>query len=619
MKKIFSYLKPYKWYVLLVFVLVTITALGQLLLPDYMSKIIGQGITAEYRLTTDFATGAYVLVPQIVCESAGDACTIVQTSDMGIILKYGGLMLGVTLLSSIAAIILSYVSSHIGANAGKDIRRDLFKKVSEYSSAETDSFGISSLITRSTNDVMQVQNFLLMALRMLLRVPIIFVGATILSIKNIREMTDTNQLLYVLMGSVLILIALVAVTFVLVLPLFRAMQKKIDNMTRVTREGINGVRVIRAFGQGKREVKRFSAVNDDLTDTVIKTGKVMATLNPAVNLIFNVVMVAILYFFYVLITKTTFTNFQSLGNVSAVIQYSSQIMFSLLMLTMSFIVFPRAQVSGKRITEILDKEIMVKESGNKEYDEADLKGLVEFKDVCFKYGDAELNVLDHISFKAKPGQTIAIIGSTGSGKSTIVNLMPRLFDATCGTITIDGIDIHDLTLNKLRSLIGFVPQTATLFSGTIKDNIAFGKIDASMEDIIDAAQIAQAEEFIEDMELKYDSVIDQGGVNFSGGQKQRLSIARAIVRKPKIYIFDDSFSALDFKTDAALRHALRKVTKASTVFIVAQRIGTIMDADQIIVVHEGGIVGIGTHKELLASCDVYQEIAYSQFSKEELA
>ncbi len=618
MKKIFSYLKNYKFYVIAVFILVSLSSAGQLLLPDYMAKIIGEGIHAEY-LVENPITGDSISVPAAYCDTEGVTCTVIQTSDMTVILKYGGIMLAVTFLSSLASIALMYVSSHVGSHSGKDIRRDLFKKVSEFSSAEAESFGTSSLITRSTNDISQVQNFVLMGLRMFLRIPIFLIGGIWLSIKNIREMTTSNELLYVLMIGVLSLIVLVAITFVLVLPLFKALQKKIDKMTLVTREGIKGVRVIRAFGQGKREVSRFNDVNDDLTKTVYNAGKIMSTLNPAVNLIFNVVIIAILYYSYIIISNGAFTDYQSLGNISAIIQYSTQIMFSLLMLTMTFIVFPRAQVSAKRIEEVLDKEIIIKDEGNPEYDSLDMKGVVEFKDVCFKYGDAEENVLDQISFKAKPGQTVAIIGSTGSGKSTIVNLIPRFFDITCGSIKIDGIEIKDLTLHKLRSLIGFVPQTATLFSGTIKDNILYGKSDASMEEIIEAAKIAQADDFIEEMELKYDAIVDQGGVNLSGGQKQRLSIARAVVRRPKVYIFDDSFSALDFKTDSNLRKDLKQITKSSTVFIVAQRIGTIMDADQIIVLHDGRIVGLGKHKELLKNCEIYKEIAYSQLSEEELA
>jgi len=618
MKKIFSYLKPYWLQVILVFVLVSISATGTLLLPDYMSKIIGEGITAEYHIV-DPLTGNYTVVNSIACDLAGDMCEVVQKSDMEIILKYGSTMLLVTFLSAMASVALGYVSAYVGSNTGKDIRRDIFKKVNKYSMAEAESFGTSSLITRSTNDVMQVQNFVMMALRMMLRIPILMVGGVILSIKNIREMTTQNELLYVLLVGVLSLVVLITVTFILVVPLFKSLQKKIDKLTRVTRESINGVRVIRAFGQGKKEVRRFRDTNEDLTQTVLKTGKIMSLLNPAVNLIFNFVIIGIYYFAYIMITKTAFSDFSALGNISAVIQYSTQIMFSLLMLTMTFITYPRAQVSGNRIAEVLDKEIVVKDEGNPELDSMDVKGRVKFDNVCFRYGDAEKNVLDNISFEANPGEIIAIIGSTGSGKSTIVNLLPRFFDVSCGSITIDNVPIRDYTLKKLRGLIGFVPQTAMLFSGTIKENISYGKPDATDEEIDEASKIAQAKEFIDELEHHYDSVIDQGGVNFSGGQKQRLSIARAIVRRPKIYVFDDSFSALDFKTDALLRQELKKITKEATVFIVAQRIGTIMNANRILVVHEGQIVGQGTHKELLKTCGVYKEIALSQLSEEELA
>lgn len=617
MKKIFSFLKPYWVQVVLVFILVSFSALGTLLLPDYMSKIIGEGISAEYHLDIN---GVDTIVTQTYCDTlTTDSCTVVQTSDMSVIINYGIKMLTVTLLTSIAAIILMYVSSQVGSKTGRDIRRAIFGKVSQFSLAESENFGTSTLITRSTNDVMQVQNFLMMSLRMILRIPILLIGGIILSIKNIREMTDTSQLIYVLLIGMLALIILIVVAFILVLPLFKMMQKRVDNMTLVTREGINGVRVIRAFGQGKKEVNRFKKVNDELTDTNLAAGRIMSIMNPAVNLIFSLVTVGILYFAYLIITKNQFTDFQSLGNISAVIQYSTQIMFSLLMLTMTFITFPRAQVSGKRIAEILDQEIIVKDEGKSEYKDYIFRGNVKFDDVCFKFGDADENVLNNITFEAKPGQTIAIIGSTGSGKSTIVNLLPRFFDATCGTISIDGVPIRDIPLHDLRNLIGFVPQSAVLFSGTIRDNIAYGKEDATDSEIEEAARIAQAKEFIDSLEDGYDAIIDQGGVNFSGGQKQRLSIARALVRKPKIYVFDDSFSALDFKTDSNLRKDLKPYTKNATVFIVAQRIGTIMDANTILVVHEGRIVGIGTHKELLESCQVYQEIASSQLSEEELA
>ncbi|MDD4184676.1 MAG: ABC transporter ATP-binding protein, partial [Candidatus Izemoplasmatales bacterium] len=307
------------------------------------------------------------------------------------------------------------------------------------------------------------------------------------------------------------------------------------------------------------------------------------------------------------------------ANVSAVMQYSFQAMFALLMLTMTFIMYPRAQVSSGRIKEILDQEIIVKDDGNAEYDDFDFKGEISFNNVCFKYQDAEQNVLEGITFKAKPGETVALIGSTGSGKSTTINLLPRFFDVTCGDITIDDIDIRDIKLKKLRSLMGFVPQTATLFSGTIKDNIIYGKPDAQMDEVEWASKVGQAEEFIRELDDGYDATVDQGGANLSGGQKQRLAISRALIRKPKIYVFDDSFSALDFKTDSKLRQALKREITDATVLIVAQRIGTIMDADRIVVLHDGRITGIGTHRELLKSCEVYREIAMSQLTEEELA
>ncbi|MBU1144880.1 MAG: ABC transporter ATP-binding protein/permease [Firmicutes bacterium] len=612
MKKMFKFLKPYWFQVFIIFILVSITSMGTLLLPDYMRIIIGQGITAEYQ-SLDPISGEYIVVEECDVLENPDTCKIIQKSDFGIIAKYGVIMIGVTLVSSVAAIILMYVSSNVASNTGKDIRRDLYKKINQFSMAEAEQFGTSSLITRSTNDVVQIQNFLIMGLRMFLRIPIFFIGGIIMSVRISKELTG------VLILGVPALIILIVVTFILVLPLFKALQKKVDKLTLVTRESINGVRVIRSFGQGEKEVKRFQNANADLTSTTLKSGKIMSMLNPAVNLIFNFVILGILYLAFTFVSTGTFGDYQSLANVSAVIQYSTQIMFSLLMLTMTFIMYPRAEVSGKRILEVLEKEIVIKDEGNPIYDDLDITGKIQFNDVCFKYADAEKNVLDHISFEANPGETIAIIGSTGSGKSTIINLLPRFFDVTCGSVTIDDINVSDFTLHKLRSIIGFVPQTATLFSGTIKENIGYGKEDATFEDIQYAANIGQASEFIEEMDLKYDSVVEQGGVNFSGGQKQRISISRALIRKPKIYIFDDSFSALDFKTDAALRKALKKETTDATVIIIAQRIGTIMDADKILVIQEGTIVGMGNHRELLKTCEVYKEIALSQLSEEELA
>ncbi|MDD4595371.1 MAG: ABC transporter ATP-binding protein [Candidatus Izemoplasmatales bacterium] len=614
MKKIYKFLKPYWFGVLMMVVLVGFTSIGQLLLPNYMSKIIGEGLYAEYRvLDTDTNTWE-LLTDGDTCDltTMPDTCQITQKSDFDIIINYGLIMLGVTLLSSIATVGIAYYSSKVSVGFGRDIRKAIYQKVSEFSLAEAEKFGTSTLITRSTNDVRQVQMHTIMSFRMVLTIPIIFIGGLIMSLMKNAELTA------VLLAGIPALAILIIAVFLLVFPLFKSLQKKIDRLTLVGREALNGVRVIRAFGQGEKEVNRFREANNDLTLTSVKAGNIMAFLNPVVNLLFNTVVMAVIYFAYLAIGKGTITDYVGLASVTAVIEYVTQIMFSLIMLTITFINFPRAEVAGKRISEILDTEITIHDTDNSEYDDTEFLGNIRFNAVDFKYADAEKNVLDHISFEAKVGETIAIIGSTGSGKSTIINLLPRLFDVTSGSITIDDVDVRNIKLKKLRSLIGFVPQTASLFTGTIAENIAYGKEDATDEEIENAAEVAQATEFIMEKNEKYASIVDQGGVNYSGGQKQRISIARAIVRKPKIYIFDDSFSALDFKTDANLRKALKKETTKATVIIVAQRIGTIIEADQIIVLQEGRIVGKGKHRELMDSCEVYREIALSQLSLEEL-
>jgi len=585
MKKLFKYLKPYWFGVAMMVIFVAVQSVGQLLLPDFTSSIIEFGIKVDGGI------------------------------ELPIIMKYGFLMIGVTLISGLAMIIISYYSSKVSTAFGRDIRKDIFKKVSDFSLAESEKFGTSTLITRSTNDVNQVQMHTIMSFRMILSIPIIMIGGIILSLQKSVKLTA------VLLIGIPALVVLVIVTFILVMPLFKLMQKKIDKLTVVGREAINGVRVIRAFGQGEKEVKRFKTANDDLTSNNLKAGRIMSMLNPMVNMIFNIVILGVVFFAYTLIQTSNGTspNYSDLANLYAVIQYVTMIMFSIIMLTITFINYPRAEVSGKRISEILDTPITIHDSITDEYNDYDFKGHIRFENVSFKYADAEKNVLDNLSFTANPGETIAMIGSTGSGKSTVINLIPRLFDVTEGSVTIDGIDVRNIKLKKLRSLIGFVPQTATLFTGTIAENIAYGFDEATPDQISEAAKIAQAEEFILAMPDKYESIVDQGGVNYSGGQKQRLSIARAIVRKPLIYVFDDSFSALDFKTDATLRKNLHKITKKSTVIIVAQRIGTIMDADRIIVLHDGKIVGNDKHSNLIKSCEVYREIALSQLSEEELS
>lgn len=609
MKRMFKYLKPYSFKMFLILILVTLTALGTLLLPDYMSRIIGEGLNAEYEVLVD---GTWTAIESCEIEANPDTCRVIQTSNMDVIIRYGGIMLGVTLASTLSFIALIFLSSDVSSLVGEDIRSDYYKKINDLSLYETGQYGTSTLITRATNDVMQVQNFLIIFLRMALRIPILFVGALIFALRKNVTLT------LVILGGIPLLGIIIFIAFKLVIPLFKKYQKRVDKLTLVSRESINGVRVIRAFGQGEREVKRFQDTNQELIDVGYKAGKVMATLNPTINLIFNTVILAVVFVAFQLLRNGSITNYQDLGDVSALMQYAMQMLFSILMLTMTFIMYPRAEVSGKRIEEILNLESSIIDTADDRYDDYNFKGEIEYKDVCFKFPDADKNVLEDITFKAKPGQTIAVIGSTGSGKSTVVNLLPRFFDITCGSLKIDGIDIKDIKLNKLRSLIGFVPQKATLFKGTIRSNIGYGVEDPTDEVVKKAARIAQAEEFILEDEATYDAVVEQSGNNFSGGQKQRLSIARAIAKKPKIFVFDDSFSALDFKTDSALRQALKDEVKDATVFIVAQRIGTIMDADQIIVLQEGKMVGLGKHETLLKNCSVYREIALSQLDEEEM-
>ncbi|MFA7106573.1 MAG: ABC transporter ATP-binding protein, partial [Candidatus Izemoplasmatales bacterium] len=565
MSKLFKYLAPYWLKVLVIFILVSFVAVGTLLLPDYMSDIIGEGISAQYQEYNPISD-KFEDVETCDIEANPDTCKIIQESDFSVIIKYGGYMLGVTLISSLAFIGSMYLSSDVGARFGRDIRRDYYRKITTVSVNEVDKFGTSTLITRASNDIMQVQNFMIMGLRLLFRIPIVFVGATIFALQ--KSITLSVPIFI----GVPTLIVFIIITFILVVPLFKLVQKKIDKLTLVTRESIKGVRVIRAFGQGQTDVEKFKFTNDELTDVNYKAGKIMSFLNPIINALFNLVILGVTFTAFQMVLKGDLVDYRGLGDVSAIIQYATLILFSILMLTFTFIMLPRAQVSAKRIGEVLEIETSIIDTGSNEYDDYEFKGKVEYKEVCFKYPDAEVNILENISFEANPGETIAIIGSTGSGKSSVINLIPRFFDISCGELLIDGIPVKDIKLKKLRSLIGFVPQTASLFSGTIKSNIAYGKDDATEDDIIEAAETAQASEFINETENGYDTLVEQGGVNFSGGQKQRISIARALVRKPRIYIFDDSFSALDFKTDSALRQALKKNIKDATVFIVAQRI-----------------------------------------------
>lgn len=524
------------------------------------------------------------------------------------IAKIGVYMLLITLAGGIFAILVSLIASKVAAGVAKDLRRDLFQKVESFSNREFDSFSTASLITRTTNDITQIQMFVVMAIRLICFAPIMGIGGMIMALQQ------GVSLSWIILLAIVLLIIVMVVICIVALPKFKSIQKMVDKLNLVTRESLTGMMVIRAFGTQKNEEERFDKANKDLTSVNLFVNRVMVILMPIITLIMNGVTLLIVW---VGAHQIEAAQIQ-IGDMMAFMQYGMIIIMAFLMISMMFIMIPRASVSASRIAEVLESELSIKDSKNPKSLGENSKGEISFNNVSFKYGNAEDNVIENISFTAKPGQTTAFIGSTGSGKSTLVNLIPRFYDVTAGSITFDGIDIRDITQHELRSKIGFVPQKGVLFSGDIASNLRYGKRDASDSEIAEAAKVAQAEEFINSKLEKYESPIAQGGTNVSGGQKQRLCIARALAKKAPVYIFDDSFSALDFKTDAALRKALKKYTGDSTVLIVAQRISTIMDAEQIIVLDEGKMVGKGTHKELMQSCPTYREIASSQLNEEEL-
>ena len=530
----------------------------------------------------------------------------VEGMQIGYIAITGLKMLGLALLSMALTIASVFLSSRVAAFFSRDLRSKVVNKVMTYSNTEFESFSTASLITRSTNDIQQIQMLIVMLLRIVFFAPIMGIGAL--------AKVSGNDMSWIIALAVGTIIGFVIVLFGLAMPKFNKVQKLIDKVNLVSREILSGIPVIRAFGTEKHEEKRFDNANKDLTKVNLFVNRVMTIMMPSMMFIMNGVSVLIVWIGASKIDAGTI----QVGTLIAFITYTMQIIMSFLMISMVSIMVPRAFVSLKRIGEVLDKDTSIKQIDKPQKFNDELKGVVEFKDVYFRYPDAEEDVLQNISFKANPGTTTAFIGSTGSGKSTLINLIPRFFDVTGGKILIDGVDIRNANIEKLRSKIGYVPQKGTLFSGTIESNIAFGLDKMDQEKITKAAKISQSLEFIENKKDEFKSEISQGGTNVSGGQRQRLAIARAIAIDPEIYIFDDSFSALDYKTDAKLRKELAKTTKNSTIFIVAQRISTVMQADQIIVLDKGHVVGIGTHKELLKSCDVYQEIAYSQLSKEEL-
>jgi ABC-type multidrug transport system, ATPase and permease components len=575
MFKLFKYLKQYTAHITVVILLLFIQVLSDLYLPTLMANIVDHGIVNK---------------------------------DIHYILQMGGFMLIIAGGGTLCAIIANFLSSKTAVGFGRILREKIFTKVESFSLHEFDKIGTATLITRTTNDVTQIQQVSVLILSMMISAPLTSLGGIIMAIQEDRGLT------WVLLVSVPVLFAVIGIVLARGIPLFRLMQVKIDKLNLVLRENLTGIRVVRAFNRIEQEKKRFDDANLDLMNNSVKVNKIMAVLMPMMMLIMNFTTIAIIWFGGLRIDNGD----MQVGSLMAFIQYATQILFSLLMLTMLFIMVPRAQASAVRINEVLDTEPEIKDPLKVSAAE-NKRGFVEFKDVSFSYPGAEQPAISRITFSAKPGEITAIIGGTGSGKSTLVNLITRFHDVGSGSVLVDGVDVREMSQESLRAKIGFVPQKTTLFSGTIADNIKYGKEDATLDEIKHAIEVAQATDFVTEMEAGLDHYIAQGGTNVSGGQKQRLSIARALIRRPEIYIFDDSFSALDFKTDAKLRAALKPEISEATVFIIAQRVTTVMDADRIIVLDDGLIAGIGSHKELVNSCEVYREIIASQLSEGEIA
>ena len=525
------------------------------------------------------------------------------------ILMSGLQMLGVALVSMVSAVSIMFLSSRVAAKLGKTLRDKVFKKVLTFSNAELTEFSTASLITRSTNDIQQIQQLITLLFRVVVYAPIIGIGGFV----KVLTSTD-NSMAWIIGIAILAILFIVGTLFAIAMPRFKKLQDLIDKLNEVSREILTGIPVIRAFHKEKKEEDRFDSANKDLMKTNVFVNRAMSMMMPLLMFVMNSIMVLIVWVGGHNVDQGT----MQVGDMMAFIQYTMQIVMAFLMISMISIMLPRAAVSARRINEVIDKEPSIKDKKELKKFDPNKKGLVEFKDVSFRYPDADTEILEDISFTAKPGETTAIIGSTGSGKSTVVNLIPRFYDVTGGELCIDGVNVKDVSQKDLRDIIGFVPQKGVLFSGTIESNIKYSDDNMSDEQMKKAAEIAQATEFIETKEKKYQDPIAQGGGNVSGGQKQRLSIARAIAKDPEIFVFDDSFSALDFKTDSELREALAEKTENKTVIIVAQRISTILNADQIIVLDEGKMVGIGTHEELMKNNETYRQIALSQLSEEEL-
>ena len=526
------------------------------------------------------------------------------------IFKTGLKMLGIALLGTVAAISVAFFATKVGAGVARALRKDVFEKVESFSNEEFNHFSTASLITRSTNDIQQIQGMIQMLFRTVVYAPIMGIGGLIRVITK-----SSTSMVWIIGFAILCILTIVLVLFIVAMPKFKKLQILIDKINLVAREILTGLPVIRAFHKEDAEEKRFDMANLDLTKVNIFVNRVMSFMMPLLMFIMNGIALMIVWFG----SHNIDSGVMQVGDMMAIIQYTMQIVMAFLMLSMISIMLPRAAISANRINEILDTDLSIKDKEETKSFNETKKGLVEFKNVSFRYPDADMEILTDINFTAEPGKTTAIIGSTGSGKSTIVNLIPRFYDVTGGELCVDGVNVKDVTQRDLRNIIGFVPQKGVLFSGTIESNIKFANVNMSDEQMVRAAEIAQATEFIESKPEKYQAPISQGGTNVSGGQKQRLSIARAIASDPEIYIFDDSFSALDYKTDCVLREELAKVTKDKTVIIVAQRINTVLNADQIITLEDGKIVGKGTHEELMENCETYRQIALSQLSEEELS
>ena len=581
-------------------------ALGQLLRQPQGQQLIAQAVEVAQQTPDSMLEQTGVVMVKQFYQQLGADTDAIQTRY---ILSTGARMAVLAVLLTACAVAAGYCMARMGAGVARDLRRDVFTKVTYFNNDEMDRFSGASLITRSTNDITQVQNFLSMGFRLLCFAPIMGIGGLIMGLSTCLNLA------WVLALALVVMLGLLMILFAVAMPRFKRMQALVDRLNLVSREEVSGLMVIRAFSNQKFMQNRFETANRDLTSNTLFVNRAMATMMPAMTLVMNGLSLLIVWFGGKQIAAS---NLQ-VGDMMAFIQYAMHVIMSFLFISMMFIMVPRASVSAERIYEVLETENQVKEPEHPVHLSHPVRGVVEFHDVSFRYPGADADVLEHVSFVARPGQTTAFIGSTGSGKSTLINLIPRFHDVSEGSITLDGVDIRTLPQKELRDAIGYVPQKGLLLRGTVESNLRYGNPDASPDTIDTSARIAQASEFISQLDQGMQTPISQGGTNVSGGQRQRLSIARALAKEAPVYIFDDTFSALDFKTDAQLRAALKEYTTQATVLIVAQRVSTILDADQILVLDQGKVVGCGTHQELMRSCPTYQEIAQSQLSKEELA